>query len=151
MPVITGSLSAVCSQVPHSESNDGISGQDRLDREGILLRELSLHVAKRRNQALHFVSGEKALSFRRRNRTNHVAAELICFKLTVARRSRRVGCRTVSSLKLAGVSASRLRSFHRFLRTRHRSMTSGGRGAFNLMKRVPENPRCHKAQKSAAA
>src|SRR5882757_3131839 len=56
-------------------SNDGISGQDRLDREGILLRELSLHVAKRRNQALHFVSGEKALSFRRRNRTNHVAAE----------------------------------------------------------------------------
>jgi hypothetical protein len=40
-----------------------------------LLRELSLHVAKRRNQALHFVSGEKALSFRRRNRTNHVAAE----------------------------------------------------------------------------
>src|SRR5216684_4870813 len=75
MPVITGSLSAVCSQVPHSESNDGISGQDRLDREGILLRELSLHVAKRRNQALHFVSGEKALSFRRRNRTNHVEAE----------------------------------------------------------------------------
>src|SRR6266550_7728086 len=75
MPVITGSLSAVCSQVPHSESNDGISGQDRLDREGILLRELSLHVAKRRNQALHFVSGEKALSFRRWNRTDHVGAK----------------------------------------------------------------------------
>ena len=35
-----------------------------------------LHVAKRPNQALHFVSGEKALSFRRRNRTNHVAAEV---------------------------------------------------------------------------
>jgi len=33
MPVIAGSLSAVCSPIPHSESNHGISGQDRPDRE----------------------------------------------------------------------------------------------------------------------
>jgi hypothetical protein len=77
MPIIAGALSAVCSPVSHSESGDGISGQDRPDREGILLRQLSLHVAERRNQALHFVSREEALSFRRRNRTNHVAAGVI--------------------------------------------------------------------------
>src|SRR4030081_839101 len=74
MPVTAGSLSTVCSPLSHSKSGDGISGQVRFDRKGILLRQLSLHLAERGNQALHFISGEGALSFRRRNRTNHVAA-----------------------------------------------------------------------------
>src|SRR6267143_4922526 len=77
MPVIAGALSPVCSPVARSESGHGISGQDRPDREGILLRQLSLHVAERRDQALHFGSGEGTLSFRRRNRTKHDGAGIV--------------------------------------------------------------------------
>src|SRR5258708_17568922 len=74
MRLIAGSLPAVCSRISHSESGHGIPGQDRPDREEILLREVSIHLAESRDQALHLVSGQGALSFRRWNRTNHVAA-----------------------------------------------------------------------------
>src|SRR5947207_5406136 len=53
--------------------------------------------------------------------------------------------------ELAGASPRGLSCLNRFLRARHPSRISRGSGAFNLMKRAPENPFCQAAQNSAAA
>jgi len=107
------------------------------------------------NEALLIWYPVAALAWKLSNSTRKCgrakAAEPICFKLIVARRSRRVGCRTVSSQKLAGARPRGVRCSHRFLRTRHWLRTSGGSGAFNLIKRASDGPRCHTAQDSAAA